>query len=463
MAKQLDRRSFLRNATLASAALTVPDISLAQSPQNVKPRTAILNERLRIGFIGTGLRGQNHVELALLRDDCEVAAIADPDPRMVADTLKMIANKGKKKPAVYDKGDHDYLNLLNDKDIDAVVISTPWEWHTQQCVAAMQAGKYVATEVGGGFSLDECWQLVNTHEATGRHLMFLENVCYRRDVMAVLQMVREGLFGELIHLEGGYQHDLRGVKFNDGQTPYNSGVEFGDKAFSEARWRTKHSVHRNGDLYPTHGIGPVAMMTNINRGNRFLFLTSIASKPRGLHEYIVNHPKGGPSHPNAKTRFNLGDVVTTLIKTSNGETMLLSHDTNLPRPYSLGFRVQGTKGIWMDVNKSLMLDGHTKAHAWEEAKTWLDRYDHPLWKRYGNDAKTAGHGGMDFFVFHHFLECAKRNIAPQIDVYDAATWLAITPLSEASIATGSSPQMFPDFTRGRWTERQPDFAFGDSF
>ncbi|MCB0573458.1 MAG: Gfo/Idh/MocA family oxidoreductase, partial [Saprospiraceae bacterium] len=254
MAK-FNRRTFLRNTSLAGAALVAPNIpgneNNAEQPRRSLRKHSLSS--LRIGFIGTGLRGQNHVEEALLRSDCEVAAIADPDARMVSDCLKLIDSKGGKKPAVYDKGDRDYLNLLKDKDIDAVVIASPWEWHTQQAVAAMQAGKYVGTEVCGGFSLDECWQLVNTHEATSTHLMFLENVCYRRDVMAVLQMVREGLFGELMHLEGGYQHDLRGVKFNDGVTPYDSGVEFGEKAFSEARWRTKHSVHRNGDLYPTHG------------------------------------------------------------------------------------------------------------------------------------------------------------------------------------------------------------------
>jgi predicted dehydrogenase len=463
----LNRRRFLRNTALATGtAFTAgfPTDSHAQSaamPGVIAPD--ILKNKIRLGFIGTGLRGQSHVELALLRDDCEVAAIADPDPKMVADCLKMFDEKGKKRPEVFGNGPKDYLRLLAKKDIDAVLIASPWEWHTEQAVAAMQAGKYTASEVCGGFSLDECWQLVNTHEATGTHFMFMENVCYRRDVMAVLQMVRENLFGELIHLEGGYQHDLRGVKFNDGSSPYNSGVEFGEKGYSEAKWRTKHSVHRNGDLYPTHGVGPVAMYTNINRGNRFLYLTSTASKARGLHDYVVEHPKGGPSHPNAKVQFNLGDVVTSILKTSNGETILLSHDTNLARPYSLGFRVQGTRGIWMDVNKSLMIEGKTKAHAWEEAKTWLERYDHPLWQRYGADAKTAGHGGMDFFVFHHFIESAKRNIAPQMDVYDAATWLSITPLSEASIATGSSPQAFPDFTRGRWTEKKPDFAFGNEF
>lgn len=462
MSDKLNRRKFLQTAALTGAALATPKIlGAATDPKSAAPRA--FKSKINLGFIGVGLRGQDHVNEALLRDDCEVVAIADPDPGMVAACLKMIADKGKKKPAVYDQGNFDYQRLVADKNVDAVMIASPWEWHTQQAVAAMKAGKYTATEVGGGFSLDECWQLVNTHEETGTHLIFMENVCYRRDVMAVLQMVREGLFGELMHLEGGYQHDLRGVKFNDGVSPYDSGVEFGEKGFSEAKWRTKHSVHRNGDLYPTHGVGPVAMMANINRGNRFLHLTSTSTKARGLHNYIVNHPKGGPNHPNASVQFNLGDVVTTVIKTANGETVLLSHDTGLPRPYSLGFRVQGTKGIWMDVNGSLLLEGQTKPHSWEAAKTWLDKYDHPLWKRYGAQAEGAGHGGMDYFVFHHFIESAKLNQAPQLDVYDAATWLAITPLSEASIATGSSPQAFPDFTRGRWTERKPDFAFGDAF
>jgi predicted dehydrogenase len=463
----MNRRRFLKDATLAAAASALPATLRSQTPQTLQgpailaPHT--LKSGLRLGFIGTGLRGQTHLDLALRRTDCEVAAIAEPDPTMRDRTLQQIVKAGKPKPDVYDCGEYDYLRLLQDKNIDAVIISSPWEWHAPQCIAAMQAGKYVGVEVRGAFSLDDCWQLVRTHEATGTHLMLLENVCYRRDVLAVLQMVRAGLFGELIHLEGGYQHDLRGVKFNDGITPYDSGVEFGPKGFSEARWRTKHSVHRNGDLYPTHGLGPVAMMTSINRGNRFLYLTSTASKARGLHDYIVHHPKGGPGHPNARVHFNLGDVVTTVIKTANGETILLSHDTNLTRPYSLGFRVQGTRGIWMDVNKSLLLDGHTPAHQWADAKPWLERYDHPLWKRYGTDARGAGHGGMDFFVFHHFVESAKRNQPPQIDVYDAATWLAITPLSEASIATGSSPQAFPDFTSGRWTERQPNFALNDDF
>jgi len=291
--------------------------------------------------------------------------------------------------------------------------------------------------------------------------MMLENVCYRRDVMAVLNMVRQGIFGEIIHLQGGYQHDLRGIKFNNGSANNNSGVEFGEKAFSEARWRTNHSVYRNGDLYPTHGIGPVAMMIDINRGNRFLSLSSFSTKSRGLHDYIVK--KGGESHPNAKVNFKLGDIVTTHIKCENGETILLEHDTNLPRPYSLGFRVQGTHGLWMDVNKSIYVEGAGKNDEWDDAKAWLDKYDHPLWKRYSKDAEGAGHGGMDFFVDNAFIECVKRDVPFPLDVYDLATWYSITPLSEKSIAEGGTLQQIPDFTKGAWQTRKPLFGLSDEY
>jgi len=279
--------------------------------------------------------------------------------------------------------------------------------------------------------------------------------------MAVLNMVRQNVFGEIVHVQGGYQHDLRGIKFNDGKNPPGVGVEFGEKAFSEAHWRTEHSVHRNGDLYPTHGIGPVAMMIDINRGNRFVSLCSFSSKTRGLHEYILS--KGGANHPSAKVNFALGDVVTTNIKCANGETILLQHDTNLPRPYSLGFRVQGTKGLWMDVNSSIYVEGTSKYDEWDQAQTWYDKYDHPLWRRWSKDTEGAGHGGMDFFVLHGFIEAIKRNAPTPMDVYDAAAWSAITPLSESSIEMGNERVDFPDFTSGQWMYRKNDFARGDEY
>jgi hypothetical protein len=293
-------------------------------------------------------------------------------------------------------------------------------------------------------------------------LMMLENVCYRRDVMAALNMVRQKVFGEIVHLEGGYQHDLRAIKFNSGKDIQDGGVEFGEKAFSEAQWRTQHSVMRNGDLYPTHGVGPLAMMIDINRGNRFTELVSFSSKSRGLHDYIIKN--GGENHPNAKVEFKLGDIVTTMIKCSNGESVVLQLDTNLPRPYSLGFRVQGTNGIWMDVNNAIYIEGKSKTpHEWENAQTWLDKYDHPLWKKYGNDAAGAGHGGMDWFVLHAFVESVKRKTNTPQDVYDAVTWSAITPLSETSIRLGGETLDFPDFTQGKWMQRRNDFAVNDDY
>ncbi len=459
---RFSRRRFIEASALTGIGASLLSASVqAESVKPELPPAAAPKAKLALGFIGVGLRGRDHLEGALGRTDCEVVAICDVDPVSIAAAKKLIDSKGKKQPAVYDQGPTDYQRLLENKNVDAVIIATPWLWHSQMAIQAMKAGKYTGVEVSGAFSLDECWELVRTHEVTGSHLFFMENVCYRRDIMAVLNMVRQNMFGELVHLEGGYQHDLRNVKFNDGKQPYGGGVEFGEKGFSEARWRTTQSVHRNGDLYPTHGVGPMAQMIDINRGNRFIYLTSMSTKALGLHNYIVE--KGGADHPNAKVQFNLGDVTQTMIKCKNGETVLLSHDTNLPRPYSLGFRVQGTKGIWMDVNESLYMEGAGKPHQWEKAQSYLDKYDHPLWQKYGADAKGAGHGGMDWFLLNSFIENAKRNDPPPFDAYDAATWLSITPLSEQSIASGSAPQAFPDFTRGRWTERKNAFAYSDIY
>jgi predicted dehydrogenase len=390
-----------------------------------------------------------------------VAAICDVDDKMLQRATEILKKSGKPLPKVFTGDNYAYRKLLELKDLDAVIIATPWEWHTPMILDSLAAGiKYVGTEVILGITLQEHWDVVKAAEQSKAHVMMLENVCYRRDVMAVLNMVRQGVFGEIIHLQGGYQHDLRGVKFNDG-TGHGSGAEFGEKAFSEARWRTGHSVHRNGDLYPTHGVGPVAMMIDINRGNRFLSLCSFASKSRGLHNYIVK--KGGADHPNAKVRFSLGDVVTTNIKCANGETILLQHDTSLPRPYSLGFRVQGTNGLWMDVNQGIYVEGVSKEEEWDAAQQWYDKYDHPLWQKWNKDAEGAGHGGMDFFVLHAFIESIKRGQPTPMDVYDAAAWSAIAPLSESSIEAGNERVEFPDFTGGQWMYRKNEFALTGEF
>lgn len=454
------RRRFIQATALTGLGLSLSPTELF-SAASADRRAPQQTGKVRLGFIGVGLRGQGHLELALQRNDVDVVAICDVQQRMIDMSKEKIKKSGKKMPAVIMDGPYGYKKLLENKDIDAVVIATPWEWHTAMCLDAMNARKYVGCEVITGMTVEECWELVHTSERTGMPLMMLENVCYRRDVMAVLNMVRQKLFGEIIHLQGGYQHDLRDVKFNNGTDPYGHGVEFGEKAFSEAQWRTQHSVMRNGDLYPTHGLGPVAMMVDINRGNRITELVSYSSKARGLHDHIVKH--GGENHPNAKVEFKLGDIVTTMMKCANGETILLQHDTNLPRPYSLGFRVQGTNGLWMDVNDSIYIEGKSKPHEWDKAEEWLTKYDHPLWKKYGNDASGAGHGGMDWFVLHAFIESVKRKVNTPQDVYDAVTWSAVTPLSETSIRLGGETVEFPDFTQGQWMYRKNNFALNDDY
>lgn len=450
----MDRKYFLRNALLAGGALTLPEIPEFRSADA---------DRLRVALIGVGLRGQVHLRQLLRRNDVEVVAICDIDERMLERARETLKKAGRSKPVEYTSGPEAWRELLAREKPPAVIISTPWEWHTPMIIGALEAGvRYVGTEVVLGITLADHWSVVRAARKHGGHVMMLENVCYRRDVMAVLNMVREGLFGELVHLQGGYQHDLRPVKFNDGQAVRGPGVEFGEKAFSEARWRTEHSVMRNGDLYPTHGLGPVAHWININRGNRFLHLSSFASTSRGLHDWVLE--KGGPDHPNAKVNFKLGDVVTTQIACARGETILLQHDTNLPRPYSLGFRVQGTKGLWMDINKGVYLEGKSAVHdQWDDQAAWFERYDHPLWKRWASEASGAGHGGMDFFVIHAFVESAKRGQPPPMDVYDAAAWSAVTPLSELSIRKGGRTVEFPDFTEGAWRARVPVFALDDRF
>ena len=450
----MKRRKFLSNSLIYSSSTAfVPTLLKGLSTEQTK---------VRLGFIGVGLRGQNHLEMAMYRSDVEIVAICDTDPKAIAIANKMIADKGRPSPTIYGKNEQDFENLAKRSDIDGVVIATPWEWHVPMALEVMKQGKYAGVEVSATVKLQESWDLVNMFEKTGSHCMILENVCYRRDVLATLNMVRQGMFGSLNHVQCGYQHDLREVKFNNGTQAYGGGVEFGEKGFSEAKWRTQHSVDRNGDLYPTHGLGPVAEMLNINRGNQFAYLTSMATPSQGLHEYIVN--KGGTDHPNAKVNFKCGDIVQTMIKCVNGETILITHDTNSPRPYSLGFRVQGTKGLWMEDNKSIYIEGvSTKAHRWDDSKPYLDKYDHPLWKTHFADAENAGHGGIDDFVLRGFIEAIKNKVAPPIDVYDAAAWSAISPLSEQSIAKNSASIKIPDFTRGKWKTNKPIFALNDSY
>jgi predicted dehydrogenase len=463
MTTQLNRRNFL-SASAALAGGAMAGSALLPGEANAAPAAG--RDKVRLGLIGTGMRGQVLLAELVRRDDVEVVALCDIEPIMLKHALGQVEKAGKPRPRTYgeDRDQKAYKRMLDAGGLDGVIIATPWEFHAPMAIAAMQAKIAVGCEVVAGITLQDHWDVLNTQLKTGTPYMLLENVCYRRDVMAALQMVRAGLFGELLHLQGGYQHDLRAVKFNSGNPakPYGGGVEFGEKGWSEAHWRTQHSVERNGELYPSHGIGPCAMYTNINRGNRFTRINAFATKARGLHDYIVKQP-GGAQHANAKVKFKLGDVVTTTLACENGETIILQHDTSLPRPYSLGFRVQGTDGLWMDLNNSIHIEGVSKPHQWDDFKAYQDKYEHPVWRKYAAQAEGAGHGGMDFFVIHAFVEALKANAPMPIDIYDAVTWSAITPLSEQSIAANFQTLDFPDFTGGQWKSRKPIFALDGKY
>ena len=461
------RRSFLKKMTVAgigTAGLAVANHAVAAnlSETQAKKKPAGKDDgKLRFGFIGTGSRCQEHINNVLAIEGNKIVAICDIQQGPLDSTLKHIAKFNVAAPKVYTGSERAFEQMLNNEEFDCVIIASPWEWHVPMSVAAMKAGvPYVGVEVSAANTLEECWDLVNVSEATGSHLNIMENVCYRRDVMAALNMTRQGLFGELIHARCGYEHDLRNIKFNDGKNySYIPGGELkmGKEAFAEAQWRTNHSITRNGDLYPTHGAGPVANCLDINRGNRFLSLSAMATQSRGLNKFIVDN--GGENHPLAKLRFNSGDIVTSMIKCANGQTVIVTHDTNSPRPYSLGFRIQGTDGLWMNDGDHVYIEGKSaKPHYWDDSDEWFKKYDHKLWSSLEAKAKEAGHGGMDFIMMYDFIDAIRNKKPAPMDCYDAAAWSAISGLSEMSVARGGAVVDFPDFTRGQWIHRKPAFA-----
>jgi predicted dehydrogenase len=393
---------------------------------------------IKAGIVGLGGRGRSQMSVLLDMEDVEIAAVCDVYEDLAEAGKKLVQEKRGKAPFKT----MDFKELLK-QDIEAVILTSSWESHIPLSIAAMEAGKQVALEVGGASSLNECWSLVRAAERTGKTCMLLENCCYGKEEMQVLNMVKKGLFGEIIHCQGGYHHDIR------------EEVGWGDR---DRHYRQNHFLHRNGELYPTHELGPIAKVLDINRGNRMMYLTAMASKARGMKLWAE---KNRPGEGISKLDWNEGDIVTTSIRCANGETIILSHDCSLPRPYSRGGYVHGTKGIWMEDNASVFLEGISPendnywTHAmWEPFKKYEDQYGHPLWKAYENYGVRGGHDGMDFLVLRAFVESVQNGAPAPIDVYDAASWMAITCLSEMSIARGSMPVDIPDFTDGRWINRE---------
>jgi predicted dehydrogenase len=445
MVDRTSRRKFIQSTTLAGVGLALAGGTghgAASGRLITSARPAPRSEplkKVRIGYVGVGGMGTAHVGNLLKIEGSQIVAVCDILQDRVRRAQEMVVQAGQPRPEGYARGDEDFKRLCQRDDIDLVYTATPWEWHVPVCLEAMQTGKHAATEVPAATSIADCWRLVETSEATGKQCIMMENCNYDAVEMMILTMVQQGLLGELVHAECGYLHDLRDVKHN---------ME------GEGTWRRAHSRTRNGDLYPTHGLGPIAQCLDINRGNRFESLVSLGSKSRGLHDYAVK--KFGPDSPQAQETFALSDVVVTLLRTSRGETVILKHDTSLPRPYSRDILVQGTKGIVRKYPETLVhIEMRSPAHEWEPADAYMKEFKHPVWTELEEKSKGAGHGGMDFIEDYRLVNWLLKGLPPDMDVYDAAVLSAVSELSGESISSGGTPVPFPDFTRGMWkTPRQ---------
>jgi len=415
MTRKHDRRDFLKIGAAAVTTFSIGGRSLAGVASDVKAQAM---DKVRIGLVGIGSRGTVLLKILLELEGVEVRAVCDIIEDRVAKSQGMVTAAGQPRPNGYSRGETDFKRLCETEELDLVINAVrPWKWHVPISVAAMTTGKHTATEVPAAETIEGCWQLIEATEKTNKYCVILENCCYFHNVMLVHNMLRQGLFGELRHCEAGYQHYIGYDRVS------------GDKV-------------RTANAYPTHPIGPVAQWMDINRGNRFDYLVSMsADGTRGNRD---------------------ADINTSLIRTVNGQTVTLYYDTRLPRPYDLIYRVQGTKGIYSATLDQIYIESRSpKRNTWEPIDEYYKQYEHPLWKTWGEKALgRGGHGGADWMTIYRLIRALQTGTAPDIDVYDAATWSCITPLSEQSVAGGSSPIDFPDFTRGRWKTTPPIGVIG---
>jgi predicted dehydrogenase len=378
------------------------------------------------------------LKVALTIEGVEVPAVCDIVEEKVAKAQRLVEEAGQPKPKGF-TGSEDYKKIADLNNLDAIFTATPWSLHTPVMVAAMKGGKYGGTEMPACDGYEQAWELVETAEQTGMQCMLLENYTYMRNVMMVLNMVRQGMFGELTHCETGYQHDVRYATIgNEGQL----------------LWRAhERYLNNTGNRYPTHAIGPVAQWIDINRGNKFDYMVSMSSRSLGLKHYVAKNY--GADHPNAQRDYKAGDVNCSLIQTSNGITVTLYYDSLSPRPVDFIYRIQGTSGIYSGTLNKIYLEDVSKPHEWDDIDKYLEKYEHPLWKQHGDIAKKSGHGGGDYLCMRDFVEAIRNHTEVPIDVYDAASWSIITKLTEESVSNKSRPVDFPDFTKGKWKTRKP--------
>lgn len=398
---------------------------------------------MNIAVIGTGNRGRGLIKNNLVfMDDVNIVGISEVQPQNLDKCLEVL--KEAKRPAPF--ATDDYNEIFKLSGLDAVIIATGWKLHTPLLLKAMEKGIPAATEVYGAYSEAECWDIVNTYEKTKTPVMMLENCCYGRDELMLLNMVRSGVLGTVVHCEGGYRHDLR------------SEVGF---AKEHGHYRLDDYIERNCENYPTHELGPIANILNIGHGNRMVRLTSFSTKALGLKEFYRS--RRGDDCEYLNLDIKQGDIVTTIIECAGGETITMALDTTLPRYYSRRFGVHGTKGMFTEDNGSLFLDSenhdpkvefHWKP-MWGNVENYRDKYEHPIWKKYLREGVKSGHGGIDWLVLRAFIEALEKSKPMPIDVYDFTSWMSVTYASEQSINNGSTAVELTDFTRGKWKTRPP--------
>jgi len=428
------RRNFIKTtaATTIGVSLASPTMAFHQD-KHVKP--------VRVAVIGTGNRGTSLLRNLLAIEGVEIPAICDINTERLANARKLCVEAGQKEPEVYSKDEYSYKELMDRENLDAVIIATYWDSHAAIALEAMHHGIYTGVEVPIALSLDECWDLINTSEKTGIPCMMLENWSFRRDNLAILNMIRQGMFGEIVHCHCAHSHDCIDHWFFDEDDGHQ-------------RWPSEYLINFNRDQYPTHSLGPVLSWMDINCGDVITEIYSVATAPKGINAYFKR--RFGDDHPNAKLKFKQGDIVTSTLKTRNGKTIIVNYDMQLPRPYDNRWLIQGTLGVYNEQRNALYIaETSPEYHKWEAFKPYEEKYLHDWWKE---GAKTeGGHGGVDYLELSLFIDAVRNKTQTPIDVYDSVTMSAVVALSGISIEK-NSPIEFPDFTKGKWESRKPRFA-----
>jgi len=429
--EKVSRRRFIKTGTIATIGLSMLPKSANALEVDVRP--------VRVGVVGTGNRGTSHVNNLLTIDGVEIVALCDLVESKAVNAANMCEKAGMKRPAIYCEDKSTYKEMLDKEKPDAVIIATYWDSHAAIALHAMNNGIYPGIEVPAALTVENTWELIETSEKTGIPCMMLENWSFRQDNLAALNMKRLGMFGEIVHCHCAHSHDCIDHWFFDSKT-------------GEQRWPAGYLLKYNRDQYPTHSVGPIISWMDINRGDIFTEIYSTASASKGINAYFKR--EFGETHPNGNIKWKQGDIVTSLLKTKMGKTLVINYDMQLPRPYSNRWMLQGTKGVYDEEKNSISLVTSPKYHEWEPWKPYEEKYNHKWWTA---DLSSQSHGGTDFVMLNEFINSVKAKGPTPIDVYDSAVMTAVVELSGISIEK-NAPVSFPDFTKGKWETNKPYFA-----